>query len=173
MLPMRMPRLAEISTVSAFSRPWITALPVRWTLSASTPPDTLAPPEQCSRPQWISPASRPPDTSTSPPSRLPSNFSAPELWTRPLARRLPSHRVEPEQPSSWQVMSPVTRLPLHRISPAQSTSPWTLALPEQRRLSQRRLPWTLPDPLMETVRYSPPGMALLPEIFISMMSFIM
>ena len=56
---------------------------------------------------------------------------------------------------------------------AQSTSPWTLALPEQRRLSQRRLPWTLPDPLMETVRYSPPGMALLPEIFISMMSFIM
>ena len=92
-------------------------------------------PEQRSSWQRMSAASRPPDTSTSPPSRLPLTFMAPELWIRPRDRMLPSHFTAPEQLRLSQVMLPVTLLlPLLRTSPAQSTSPWTRALPEQLRL---------------------------------------
>ena len=49
----------------------------------------------------------------------------------------------------------------------------TFAAPEQCSSSHLRLPLTLPAPLIETLPYSPPGMLLAPEIFISMCSFIM
>ena len=48
----------------------------------------------------------------------------------------------------------------------------TFAAPEQCSSSHLRLPLTLPAPLIETLPYSPPGMVLEPEIFISMCSFI-
>ncbi len=166
-------RFAEISTVSAFSSPSISAAPLRTAVSASRSPLTRHEPEARNARQWMLPASREPDALSSSAvsarsvRREPETDASPSTCTdcaekSPEADRLPQRTLPAILPA-----------PLVCSSPAQSTSPCTFAAPEQCSSSHLRLPLTLPAPLIETLPYSPPGMVLEPEIFISMCSFIM